>query len=119
MNGAAHPWHLHGHTFWVMGTGKGIYDEKQDQGKLRLDGVRRDSTPTLANSWVVIRYLTDNPGAWLLHCHINWHLEVGLGAVFIEAEEELRTLLEMPEETRRICALNNVPVQNETVLTLT
>ncbi len=22
------------------------------------------------------RYITDNPGAWLLHCHVQWHLVV-------------------------------------------
>lgn len=23
-----------------------------------------------------LRYITDNPGAWLFHCHIQWHLVV-------------------------------------------
>jgi iron transport multicopper oxidase len=24
---------------------------------------------------VTIRFQTDNPGPWFLHCHIDWHLE--------------------------------------------
>ena len=27
---------------------------------------------------------TDNPGPWLLHCHIDWHLSGGLAIVFAE-----------------------------------
>jgi iron transport multicopper oxidase len=23
---------------------------------------------------VTIRFFTDNPGPWFLHCHIDWHL---------------------------------------------
>jgi FtsP/CotA-like multicopper oxidase with cupredoxin domain len=24
---------------------------------------------------VVIRFETDNPGLWALHCHVAWHME--------------------------------------------
>jgi iron transport multicopper oxidase len=27
----------------------------------------------------------DNPGVWFFHCHIEWHLEVGLAIQLIEA----------------------------------
>jgi iron transport multicopper oxidase len=30
----------------------------------------------------------DNPGAWFLHCHIDWHLEAGLAIAFAEAPED-------------------------------
>jgi iron transport multicopper oxidase len=25
---------------------------------------------------VTIRFFTDNPGPWFLHCHIDWHLNM-------------------------------------------
>ncbi|KAH9022279.1 multicopper oxidase-domain-containing protein [Lactarius pseudohatsudake] len=33
---------------------------------------------------VTIRFFTDNPGLWFLHCHIDWHLEKGFAVVFAE-----------------------------------
>ncbi|KAF4563820.1 laccase [Pleurotus pulmonarius] len=47
--------------------------------------VRRDvvSTGTTGDN-VTIRFTTDNAGPWLLHCHIDWHLELGLAIVFAE-----------------------------------
>ncbi|KAF7965048.1 hypothetical protein HWV62_829 [Athelia sp. TMB] len=33
---------------------------------------------------VTIRWVTDNPGPWFLHCHIDWHLQAGLAIVFAE-----------------------------------
>lgn len=29
-------------------------------------------------SLVVPRYVTDNPGAWMFHCHLQWHIVVRL-----------------------------------------
>jgi iron transport multicopper oxidase len=39
----------------------------------------------LTLSYLVV---TDNPGAWFLHCHVDWHLETGLAIVFAEAPED-------------------------------
>ncbi|KAF7378370.1 Bilirubin oxidase [Mycena sanguinolenta] len=33
---------------------------------------------------VTIRFMTDNAGPWFLHCHIDFHLELGLAIVFAE-----------------------------------
>jgi len=33
---------------------------------------------------VTFRFVTNNPGPWFLHCHIEWHLEAGLAVVFAE-----------------------------------
>ena len=43
------------------------------------------STGTSAtNDNVTIRFQTDNPGPWFLHCHIDFHLEAGFAVVFAE-----------------------------------
>ena len=26
------------------------------------------------SSYAVLRFVTDDPGVWPLHCHIGWHL---------------------------------------------
>lgn len=59
--------------------------------------MRRDTVQVPENGYVVIKFLADNPGVWAFHCHIEWHLESGLAAVFIEAPNELQMMkLEVP-----------------------
>lgn len=99
-----HPFHLHGHNFWVLGRGvtnDGDYVESVD--RLNLHGVRRDTVVVNAQSWLVFRFIADNPGVWFLHCHINWHLQSGLAATIIEAPALARLETEIPVEARRIC----------------
>ncbi|KAF9049324.1 laccase [Hymenopellis radicata] len=72
-----HPFHLHGHTFDVVKTaGSNTYNF--------ADPVRRDVTAVAAGNTTAIRFTTDNPGPWFLHCHIDFHLEAGLAVVFAE-----------------------------------
>eukprot|EP00775_Hariotina_reticulata_P005109 gene5109-5349_t len=77
-----HPMHLHGHWFWVIGFGKPF--EGPYRGQELHPSVIRD-TATIANkSWLAIRFIADNPGAWILHCHIDKHLAMGMGIIFQE-----------------------------------
>jgi FtsP/CotA-like multicopper oxidase with cupredoxin domain len=66
-----HPIHLHGHSFRVIG---------------------RNGTPTRHREWrdtvlmaprerVEIAFVADNPGDWMLHCHILEHQEHGMMGV--------------------------------------
>ena len=32
----------------------------------------------VAGDNVTIRFFTDNPGPWFLHCHIDWHLNASV-----------------------------------------
>ena|SRR5579862_3780420 len=65
-----HPLHLHGHSFWVLGKGQGIYDASQLN---ILNPPIRDTEEIPASGWLAIRYIADNPGAWIFHCHIDWY----------------------------------------------
>lgn len=38
-----------------------------------------------SGSSATLRVVADNPGAWFFHCHIEWHLEVGLAVQLIAA----------------------------------
>jgi FtsP/CotA-like multicopper oxidase with cupredoxin domain len=41
----------------------------------------RDTVTLPALGYLRLRWIVDSPGAWLTHCHIDWHLYVGLGFV--------------------------------------
>jgi len=81
MDTMGHPMHLHGHKFWVLGSGEGPfpYSSVTDAPRSSInlqDPPFRDTAELPPSGWLVIRYVTDNPGAWLLHCHLQWHLVV-------------------------------------------
>ncbi|KAK3210383.1 hypothetical protein GRF29_44g2571027 [Pseudopithomyces chartarum] len=71
-----HPIHLHGHDFYVLGRGNGQFDPATSPAGLTWENpTRRDVALLPGGGWLAIAFPTDNPGAWLLHCHIAWHLE--------------------------------------------
>jgi iron transport multicopper oxidase len=76
--GAPHPFHLHGHKFSVIrSAGSSVYNF--------VNPVQRDVVSTgAAGDNVTIRFQTDNSGPWIFHCHIDWHLNLGLAIVFAE-----------------------------------
>lgn len=76
--GSPHPFHLHGHEFSVVrSAGSSTYNY--------ANPIRRDVVQAgQAGDNVTIRFRTDNPGPWILHCHIDWHLVLGLAVVFAE-----------------------------------
>lgn len=71
-----HPFHLHGHNFQV------VHRSEDDAGNYNPDTasdppdipMRRDVVLAPPNGNVVIRFRADNPGIWLFHCHLEWHL---------------------------------------------
>jgi len=80
-----HPIHTHGHVASIISSSSG--------------GPRNCVNPPLRDVMqsgnvntppAVVRIRTDNPGAWFIHCHIDWHLEAGLAAVMIEDPNGIR-----------------------------
>ncbi|ORY41700.1 Cupredoxin [Rhizoclosmatium globosum] len=51
-----------------------------------------ESEPATWFGYSVIRMVSDNPGLWLFHCHISWHMATGLGISLVESIEELQKL---------------------------
>ncbi|KWU44544.1 hypothetical protein RHOSPDRAFT_17827 [Rhodotorula sp. JG-1b] len=74
-----HPFHLHGHKFWIMGQGQGRY---QEQALQEQNPMRRDTVVFPAYTWTVLRFVADNPGVWIMHCHLVWHMASGLAMQF-------------------------------------
>lgn len=80
-----HPWHLHGHDFWVLGYGDGKFVHKKDVEKFNLKNPPlRNTVVVFPFGWTAIRFVANNPGVWAFHCHIEPHLHLGMGVVFAE-----------------------------------
>jgi FtsP/CotA-like multicopper oxidase with cupredoxin domain len=63
----AHPMHLHGHSFQVVAL----------NGK-PLQGAVRDTIEVPPWQSASVVFDADNPGRWLIHCHILTHMETGM-----------------------------------------
>ena len=90
LNGVAefHPWHSHGHSFWVVGRGEGIFDPEVDPANYNLeDPLLRDTATLWPLGWTALRFLANNPGVWFFHCHITSHLTMGMSfAIIVEPD---------------------------------
>lgn len=71
----AHPIHLHGHDFYVLGTGSGTYDNTTTTFNT-TNPPRRDVAMLPANGWLALAWYTDNPGAWIMHCKSESELPI-------------------------------------------
>lgn len=54
---------------------------------------------------VTIRFKTDNAGPWFLHCHIDWHMELGLAVVFAENQGQTALLNRPSQEWKELCPI--------------
>ncbi|OJA14790.1 hypothetical protein AZE42_13830, partial [Rhizopogon vesiculosus] len=56
---------------------------------------------------VTIRFVTDNPGPWFLHCHIDFHLLNGFAVVMAEARNEIsQVAASVPAAWGELCNSN-------------
>ncbi|KAJ0789000.1 putative laccase [Helianthus annuus] len=79
-----HPIHLHGYDFYILAEGFGNFNPKTDTAKFNLvDPPLRNTVSLPIKGWAVIRFVADNPGTWIMHCHLDVHLGWGLATVFI------------------------------------
>lgn len=103
---AAHPMHVHGHDVSVLGTGIGTFTSDQASSLNFANPTRRDTVmlqgspgPGSPSGYTVIGFQTDNPGAWLMHCHIAWHVDGGLALQFIERPADIPAKLFVNKQT--------------------
>ena len=66
-----HPMHLHGHSFKVLSA-----------SKLKRPQHWADTVLVLPEERVEIAFVADNPGNWMIHCHIIEHQDTGMMAWF-------------------------------------
>ena len=85
-DGGEHPFHLHGHRFWIVATAAFPNAETL----YRNNYLVRDVISIPAMGWAKIRIMTTNPGVWMFHCHIPWHQIAGFAMLFTVAPSKLR-----------------------------
>jgi iron transport multicopper oxidase len=71
--------------------------------------MRRDTVLVHPDGNMVLRFRADNPGVWLFHCHLEWHLASGLVATMVEAPLDLQKTLKVPEDHLQVCRDSNTP----------
>ncbi|TYI23805.1 hypothetical protein ES332_A06G189900v1 [Gossypium tomentosum] len=100
-----HPIHLHGYDFYIIAQGFGNFDPKKDTSKFNLvDPPLRNTVGVPVNGWAVIRFVADNPGVWIMHCHLDVHINWGLAMAFLveNGVGELQTI-QLPPPDLPIC----------------
>lgn len=112
-----HPFHLHGHTPYIVG--KGTTKTPFDKTPVKVVNPLRRDTFTVppcnidANDecvdvgYTTIRFISDNPGVWLLHCHIEWHIQSGLTMTIVENSDTLKKngLSKFSKELTNTCSI--------------
>ncbi|GFP86269.1 laccase-7 [Phtheirospermum japonicum] len=79
-----HPIHLHGFNFYVLAQGFGNYNATVDSKKFNFKNPQERNTIAVpVGGWAVIRFRANNPGVWLMHCHLDVHLPWGLATAFV------------------------------------
>ncbi|WAR12214.1 LAC2-like protein [Mya arenaria] len=86
-----HPMHMHGYSFYVLGmerlndtVDRSLIEELDSRGKLNrnlLYPVQKDTVVVPDGGYTIIRFKADNPGFWLFHCHVDFHMQLGLAMV--------------------------------------
>jgi iron transport multicopper oxidase len=108
----AHIMHIHGHAPQLVArvsgevdaegniTSQPIYDG--DTSSFPQTPIRRDTWVLAAAGYTVVRFIADNPGVWIIHCHMEWHIDAGLTATIIEAPTQLQAQT-FPPAMAQIC----------------
>ncbi|KAK1754289.1 laccase-2 [Echria macrotheca] len=103
-----HPIHLHGHDFVILGRSAALsnplgpdakpvpFNPDTDINTLRFDNPpRRDATMLPSFGWLAVAFKNDNPGAWLFHCHVAWHVSQGLSVQFLEKANDIGKVMDL------------------------
>lgn len=116
LDDGSHPMHLHGHSFYVLSSfrakgraGWGSYNPYDPASVLRnplnLESpLVKDTVSVPRRGHVVLRVLPDNPGLWMLHCHMMVHMGTGMAAGFhVGPAEDEQHLLAINPTASSLC----------------
>lgn len=98
--GIAHPFHLHGHNIFILAEGVGVWDGSIVNPS---NPTRRDVQLVQAAGYAVVQWNQDNPGAWPLHCHIAWHLSLGMAIQVLENPDAIKNDVNIGESDKQLC----------------
>lgn len=86
----AHPIHMHGHDFVILAQSSATYNVNTSISTFNFNNPpRRDVALLPQGGYLAIAFKPDNPGVWLLHCHIAWHASSGLAMQILERQKDI------------------------------
>ena len=103
----SHPIHIHGYSPYIIAMerhananpqsffpgfnedpenvlNKAVVKEWNEQGIIKKnlkDPPQKDTVAVPDAGFVIMRFRADNPGFWIMHCHMSWHNHVGMGVI--------------------------------------
>ncbi|RPA94820.1 Cupredoxin [Choiromyces venosus 120613-1] len=105
-----HPIHLHGHDFLLLAQNDTEWDTPTWTAAEAFSNMnytnppRRDVALLPKDGYIVIAFKTDNPGTWLIHCHIAWHASSGLAMQIMEDQENIAKTIKNKQAIEDNCA---------------
>ena len=95
-----HSFHLHGHHFWVVSASDNPLAEFLSYNQY----IVRDTVVVPAAGWARIRFVANNPGAWLMSSSSDYYLAKGLALAILEETNALiPTYLNLPSDQLALC----------------
>lgn len=70
--------------------------------------MRRDTFVLHPEGHMVLRFEANNPGVWLFHCHIEWHMDQGLIATMVEAPLDVQKSQTIPQNHIDACTAGKI-----------
>lgn len=101
LNSIEHPFHAHGYRPWIVAKGtmpaaSSIPSALNLQNPIARDVFTVPPCTTDMNAkcidvgYVVLRLDASNAGAWIFHCHIDWHMAMGLSTTLVTGSSQLQ-----------------------------
>ncbi|KAM5562102.1 putative laccase-9 [Rosa sericea] len=105
-NAENHPMHLHGYSFYVVGSAYGNWNETTSPATYNLvDPPEVNTVGIPKNGWTAIRFVANNPGVWFMHCHLERHASWGMNSVIIVKNGPTKgTSIRRPPPNLPVCA---------------
>ncbi|KAJ5581528.1 Multicopper oxidase type 2 [Penicillium sp. DV-2018c] len=99
-----HPIHKHSNKHFIIGEGTGTFNwstvaeaVQAIPGSFNLQTPQYRDTyntpvPLTGPTWLALRYHVVNPGAWLMHCHIQVHQSGGMALAILDGVDAWPTI---------------------------
>lgn len=72
-----HPIHLHGYSFYVVGSGFGNFDRRKDPLRYNLVDPPEETTVGVPrNGWTAVRFVANNPGQLYIIHFVTFHAKI-------------------------------------------
>ncbi|RLV89395.1 Iron transport multicopper oxidase FET3 [Spathaspora sp. JA1] len=107
-----HPFHMHGHVFQLIERHEAIDDNdppvsynSSNHAEWPEYPMMRDTIYLEPQSYLVLRFKANNPGIWMFHCHLEWHLDQGLAMLLVEDPMGIQNdpSQQLNDNSKRIC----------------